>query len=31
MSLAMYASDFNKDGIENNPIQRKEIICEIRH
>ncbi len=23
MSLAMYASDFNKDGIENNPIQRK--------
>ena len=23
MSLAMYASEFNKDGIENNPIQRK--------
>lgn len=23
MSLAMYASDFNKDGMENNPIQRK--------
>jgi hypothetical protein len=23
MSLAMYASDFNKEGMENNPIQRK--------